>query len=357
MSVIVNKFIGDNEVDGRTFRLKNNTALRGRNAANSADVELLKVTTGDKLELQALPEALSSLPMPSAAKQFVTVEYVQDYIRGKGDAKDSCHALADSNIALTAAGALIVDAVNFGTSTTTPKKRIILTGQTAPEENGIYEYTYATGNYTLTRAEDANTSDKVTHGMYAQVSGGTNYSGSEALLTTADPIVLDTTGLVFAVYKTILAITAGDMMTKTGNDFAVDLATVSGLESTNPGNAAGQLRVKTDTGATEKDQTVKINASNQIVAKKSKKLLPYVLTGTDITNQYIDLPDVAADGSVDFKVAGAGSQVEGASYDFTVNYTGGASSKTRILFQGGLATGGASELVAGDIVSVDYMAY
>lgn len=357
MSVIVNKFIGDNQVNGRTFRLANNTTLRARNAADSADVDILKVTAADKLELQVLPEAEASLPIPSTSKQFATIEYIQAYLAGKTDAKDSVHAYADSNIALTAAGGLTVDGIAFGTSTATPKKRILLGGQSTGSENGWYEYSYSAGNYTLTRAVDADASDKVTNGAYSQIAGGTVYGGSEALLTTADPIVLNTTALVFAVYKTILAITAGDMMVKSGNDFAVDLATVSGLESTNPGNAAGQLRVKTNTGAAEKDQSVKIDGSNQIVAKKSKKVLPYVLTGTDITNQYIDLPDVAADGSVDFIVAGAGAQVEGASYDYSVNYTGGASSKTRITFQGGLATGGASALVATDVVTVHYMAY
>jgi hypothetical protein len=54
-------------------------------------------------------------------------------------------------------------------------------------------------------------------------------------------------------------------------------------------------------------------------------------------------------------IAGAGEQIEGT--DYTVNYTGGASSKTRITFAGGLATAGASALVATDVLAITYMAF
>lgn len=355
MSQIVKKFIADNAVDGAKIRLLNNQTLRARNAAGTGDIDVLKVTTGDVLEFQQLPQAAASLPIPSALKEFATIEYIQNVIAGKNDAKDSVHALADADTALTGAGALVVDDVNFGTSTATPKKRLLLTNQAAPAENGIYEYSYSAGNYTLTRAADFDTSAEVTNGAYCLVVGGTVYAGYEAILTTADPITLDTTALTFAKYPSTLSLTAGDMLTKVGNDFTVDLATVSGLESTNPGNASGQLRARVDTTALEKDKSVRLDTgSNALVAKKAKREV-FTLSAGDITNQYLDLLNVAGDGSVQFGVAGAGEQVEGT--DFTVNYTGGTGSKTRITFAGGLATGGVSELVAGDVVQVSYEAF
>jgi hypothetical protein len=45
--------IAANAVTDTKIRLANNAALRGRNAAGSADVDILKVTTADKLELLA----------------------------------------------------------------------------------------------------------------------------------------------------------------------------------------------------------------------------------------------------------------------------------------------------------------
>lgn len=81
----------------------------------------------------------------------------------------------------------------------------------------------------------------------------------------------------------------------------------------------------------------------------------FVLSGTDITNQYIDLAQVAQTNSILFLILGLQSAIEGASYDYTVSYTGGAGGKTRITFLNGIATGGASALVASDVIQVNYI--
>lgn len=375
MAQILKKFIGDNQVDGIKLRLLNGQMLRWRNAAGTADVDVLRVTSADKAEFQVLPEALATLPIPSAPKQFATIEYINNYLAGKIDAKDSVSYLADSDIAgtfsagnattaatLTGNTALVVDGKTFGPAdVTTPRMRIALTGQTAGLQNGVYDLTAATASsFTLTRSRDFDgleneSGNEVTTGAYFMVTAGTMYAGYEALLTTPDPIVINTTSLNFVRYPSTLSLTAGDMLVKIGNDFSIDLAPLSGLESTNPGNANGQLRVKTDTATLEKDQTTRRDpTTGATVAKRSKKLT-VTLTSTDITNQYIDLPDVAADSSVQLAIAGAGDQLEGD--DFTVNYTGGTGSKTRVLFVGGLANGGVSALIAGDKVAVSYTAF
>lgn len=80
----------------------------------------------------------------------------------------------------------------------------------------------------------------------------------------------------------------------------------------------------------------------------------FVLSGTDITNQYIDLSNVASTKSIHFMVKGAPSLLEGASYDYSVSYTGGAGGNTRITFLNDLATGGGAALIAGDVVQVHY---
>lgn len=80
----------------------------------------------------------------------------------------------------------------------------------------------------------------------------------------------------------------------------------------------------------------------------------FVLSGTDITNQYLDLAQVAKTGSIQMSVLGLSPQIEGASYSYTVNYTGGVSSKTRVSFVNGLASGGNEALVATMIVELAY---
>ena len=355
MSQIITKFIQDNAVTGAKMRLNNNETARARNQANTADVDLYKLTTGNVWELQTQPTAASALPIPSAPKEYTTVEYVQNYVMGKTDAKDAVNLLQSTNLALTGVAPLTIDGV-----TVTSGMRIALTGQTTGTENGVYVATIVALTYSMARATDFDqvndaSGKEVTTGAYFKVISGTVYSGWEAILTTADPVQIGVSSIDFAANPTIQALTAGDMLRKTGNDFSLDTATNGGLESTNPGNATGQVRVKTDTAALEKDQTTRRDpTTGAVVARKSKKQ-PFTLTPTDITNQYVDLPDVAGTGSVVFTAVGGGDQVE--TDDYTINYTGGVSSKTRITFAGGLANGGVSALVTGDKLVIGYTSF
>lgn len=355
MSQIITKFIQANAVTGAKMRLNNNETARARNQANTADVDLYKLTTGNVWELQTQPTAASALPIPSAPKEYTTVEYVQNYVMGKTDVKDAVNLLQSTNLALTGVAPLTIDGV-----TVTSGMRIALVGQTTGTENGVYVATIVALTYSMARATDFDqvndaSGKEVTTGAYFKVISGTVYSGWEAILTTANPVQIGVSSIDFAANPTIQALTAGDMLRKTGNDFSLDTATNGGLESTNPGNATGQVRVKTDTAALEKDQTTRRDpTTGAVVARKSKKQ-PFTLTPTDITNQYVDLPDVAGTGSVVFTAVGGGDQVE--TDDYTINYTGGVLSKTRITFAGGLATGGVSALVTGDKLVIGYTSF
>lgn len=53
MSQIIKKFIGDNQVGAAKALLENNSALRARNAADSADVDLIKLDASDVPQLAA----------------------------------------------------------------------------------------------------------------------------------------------------------------------------------------------------------------------------------------------------------------------------------------------------------------
>lgn len=370
MTQISNKFIQNNAVTGSKFRLANNETLRARNAANTADVDLFKLDTANNFTVLTQIKADAALPIPTADKDYVTVEYVKNYILGKVDAKDAVNYLANTNIGgtfsagnattpatITGAVALVVDGKTFGAGdVTTPRMRILLAGQTAGLQNGIYDLTAAGAtSYTLTRSPDFDglenaSGGEVTSGAYTRVISGTVFSGYEATLTTVDPITVNTTALSFVAYPSTLSLIGGDMVTKSGNTFSVDLQTNGGLESSNPGNDAGQLRIKTDAAALEKDKTTTVNtANNSLVARKTVKQT-FTLAAADITNQYIDLANVAGDQSVIFWVDGGPTQRE--TSDYTVNYTGGTGGKTRITFAGGLASGGVSALAAGDVVVI-----
>jgi hypothetical protein len=73
----------------------------------------------------------------------------------------------------------------------------------------------------------------------------------------------------------------------------------------------------------------------------------FTLSGADITNQFVTLAFTPLASSTSFLVSGGGDQLEGSALDYVV-------SGAQIQFKNGLATGGVSALVAGDIIQIQY---
>lgn len=114
--------------------------------------------------------------------------------------------------------------------------------------------------------------------------------------------------------------------------------------------STGSISINVDTTTTH------INGSNQISALQDHQE-QITLSGTDITNQYVDLAHPifgasAADNSASLFVVGGPMQQK--TVDYTVSLTGGTAGVTRITFAGDLATAGAAELVATDVLVIDY---
>jgi hypothetical protein len=84
----------------------------------------------------------------------------------------------------------------------------------------------------------------------------------------------------------------------------------------------------------------------------SMKVDNIVLTPTNIANQYYDLSHVVKPNSIILTIYGL---VQNENDDYTVALTGGVGGKTRINFENDLATGGASALVAGDVLFIQYL--
>jgi hypothetical protein len=106
-------------------------------------------------------------------------------------------------------GTTSVDGIELATG-----NRVLVKNQTNAAENGIYVVA-SSGSWL--RATDADTSEKVTSGMFTFVSEGTVNADSGWVLTTNDTITLGTTGLTFAQFSGAGQITAGNGLTKTGN--------------------------------------------------------------------------------------------------------------------------------------------
>ena len=168
---------------------------------------------------------------PSADLDVANKAYV-DAARTGLDAKASVrvatngalpsYTYSSNVITASANGALSVDGVLLGDT-----ERVLVKNETSTSApyNGIYTVTHSGDSesaFILTRASDANTSDKVTPGMFVFVEEGNTWADSGWLLTNdVVPINLGTTALTFVQFSAAGQSIAGNGLTKTGNTIDV----------------------------------------------------------------------------------------------------------------------------------------
>lgn len=177
----------------------------------------------NRLDQLAVPTAnvslnsrnLTNLADPVNAQDAATKAYV-DAARQGLDAKDSVRVATTVNVALTGATTTVIDGITLAAG-----NRILVKNQTTGSENGIY--VFATGAWS--RATDADTSAKVSSGLFVFVEEGTVNSDSGWVLTTDGVITIGTTSLGFAQFSGAGQITAGAGLTKNGN--TIDVGTAS----------------------------------------------------------------------------------------------------------------------------------
>lgn len=216
----------ENNADTNEFSDAEQTKLSGIEA--SADItditNVLSSLAAGAADVSVNSQKITNLADGVASNDAVNMSQLLAQVNGL-DWKDNVDLLSDANSDLT--GEESID----GTMTAT--SRVALTGQTAPAENGIWD----TGAGAWTRATDADASAEVTSGMSFNVIGGTVYNKSSWILTTGDPITLDTTALTFTQIPFLNELIGGTGLTKTGNTLNADAASAS---------AAGIIELATD---------------------------------------------------------------------------------------------------------------
>ena len=151
---------------------------------------------------------------PSDANDIASKSYVDSSISGL-DVKNSVRA------ATTAAGTLASDFENgdaIDGVTLATGDRILIKDQADASENGVY---VVAASGAPARATDFDSSSEVTSGSFFFIEEGTTNGDSGFVLTTDGSITLDSTDLTFAQFSGGGQITAGDGMTKTGNQLDV----------------------------------------------------------------------------------------------------------------------------------------
>lgn len=199
---------------------------------------------------------ITNLGDPVGAQDGVTLSYLSARLAGLKP-KQSVRA------ATTVAGTLASSFENgdtIDTVTLVTGDRILIKNQAAPEENGIYTVN-ASGAPTRAVDFDSLTPIDEINGAWTAVQEGSQ--AGEVWVQYGTVATLNTDPINFEYFNPIANLIGGDMITFSSSVFSVDLATVSGLESTNPGNNAGQLRIKLEAS----NPSLQIDGSNQLGVK------------------------------------------------------------------------------------------
>jgi hypothetical protein len=142
-------------------------------------------------------------------------------------------------------------------------------------ENGIYTVTTvgAVGAaLVLTRATDFDEDSEVTSACMVPVEGGTANPSTGWIVTTADPITVDTTAINFTLAFGTGLYTAGDGIDISSNVISADLAADGGLEID-----TGEIAINVDATT----NTTEINAANEL-AVVGKERNTHTTVSTDV---------------------------------------------------------------------------
>lgn len=148
---------------------------------------------------------MTSMADPINPQDSATKAYVDGLALGL-DFKNSVRASTTANIALT--GLQTVDGISLAAN-----DRVLVRAQTAGADNGIY----VVASTAWVRAADADTSLKVTSGMFVLVEQGTTLGGASWVMSTTGTITLGTTSLSFTQFATATTIVGGDGLTASGS--------------------------------------------------------------------------------------------------------------------------------------------
>lgn len=122
--------------------------------------------------------------------------------------------------------------------------RVLVNGQTAQAENGVY-IVQASGS--AVRATDFDTPNEVKSGDFIFVSLGTNYANT-GWVQTLSPTTIGTDAISFTQFSGAGTYLAGDGLTLTGTTFSVDVTPSSGNASLQIANNALNVKLNVNDG-------------------------------------------------------------------------------------------------------------
>lgn len=284
---------------------------------------------------------------PTQALQAVTKQYA-DSLGGGLSPRESC--VAATTVALTAtyangasgvgatltnAGAMAAFALD-GVSLSV-NDRVLIKNQAAPAQNGIYTVTTVGSgavNWVLTRATDYDTAAEIISGSYTVVAQGTVNSAILFVMTTANPITVGTTGLVFSAFESAANITVDPPLTLMGNNISLDVPLLPQYGGTGIANGVAETITLGGAIVTAGAFTL-AGAYPTTFTFTNNTSVTFPTTGTLITDAVTSLPSLSQVGTISTGTWNA-SVIQPA-----YGGTGINNGSSTITLGGSLATGGA----------------
>lgn len=178
---------------------------------------------------------------PTTGGDLATKTYVDSIAVGIRDFKDSvraattaalpAHGFAAGVITASANGAL---PAQDGVTLVNGNRLLVKNEAGSHLEHGIYVVTdvgSAGTPFILTRSTDADVSAEVTAGMYLFVEEGTTQGDTSWILSTDNPITLNTTALTFVQFASLSNLLANAGLIRSGVNLAVELDTAAGAQT------------------------------------------------------------------------------------------------------------------------------
>lgn len=358
MAKLQTKWIADDAVNESKLKLSNDGYLRGRNVADSADVNIIKVNASDEIELASVPVV--------AGDNLATETYVDNSISGLGsvftyegtyNASTNSPALADGGgTAGETYRVSVAGTQDFGSGNITFEvdDKVVYNTAGVWEKWDVVDNEFATSDtddlaegatnlyYTQARFDSAFGAKSTT-----DLSEGTNLYYTQArfdsAFTAKDTDALSEGAANFYYTEARFDSSFGGKSTtdlSEGTNLYFTEARVEGTTLSTYVVGADAALANTDTvaGAFGKVQG-QINALSSATQSFGKE--SFTLIAGDITNGYVDLAQTPLANSLRVFVVGSPEQEQGVDYTVSTN---------RVTFAGDLA----AELVAGDKLIVNY---
>src|SRR6266487_3877685 len=242
-------------------------------AAKANDSAVVHTTGNENVAGVKTFAASPSVPSPSGSSDAANKSYVDATAEGLS-VKHSVAALGTSNVTLS--GTQTIDGVSL-----TIGSRVLLTGQTAASQNGIW----VVQSSSWTRPTDfASSSSQV--GAFTFVDGGTINSGSGWVLVGATPITVDTTSQPWTQFSSAGEVLAGTGLTKSGNTISLD--TPVGIANGGTGQASQQAAMDALAGAQSSGKYLRSNGTHTTLSSIQAADVPNI-TESQVTNLPSDL--------------------------------------------------------------------